>query len=327
MKGEKATMDQKKSNNSSQGKSKQQLMEEKKPLSQLRIIKNLMIVCFGFLFLYLPFQSLANLQSTLNVENNIGVVSQTIIYTTIILSALLLPKLIIKKFGCKFALVLCILTFVPYFAANFYPHMGTFIPTAILLGTGAGPLWSAKCTYINKISVLYANHGTDSTDVITSRFFGIFFMIFQNTQIWGNMISFYVLRPYSSNTISDNPYSANNVTKDTILKSWSKYGNLSCGADFCGGMNENLLPPSESKRYMLISVYLCSVLMSALIVFLFLDPLKQHNDTSEKDDGIFSRATATLKHLRNTNQLLLVPLTIFNGIEQGFILGDFSKVI
>lgn len=297
---------------------------ESSSFSQLRILKNLFIVCFGFFFLYLPFQSLANLQSSMNVENNIGVVSQTVIYATVILSALFLPKLVIRKFGCKNALVICILTYVPYFAANFYPHVATFVPTAILLGIGCGPLWSAKCTYINEISVLYSADGKDTADVITSRFFGIFFMVFQNTQIWGNLISFYVLRPREAEGFRDNLLSYNS-TFHPLANSGYDFKNLSCGAEFCGGMNENLLPPSEEKRYMLIGVYMCSVLLSALIVFLFLDPLGQCSKRLGKKEGVCSRAVATLKHLRNTNQLLLVPLTIFNGIEQAFILGDYSK--
>lgn len=306
-------------------KSKEQLMSESSMPSSLRIIKNLLVVCFGFFLLYLPFQSLANLQSSMNVEKNIGVISQTIIYATIILSALFLPKLLIKKFGCKNALIICILTFVPYFAANFYPSVETFVPTAILCGLGAGPLWPAKCTYVNEISALYSTHGKDTADVITPRFFGIFFMVFQNTQIWGNLISFYVLRPRASE-VSSGVSLLPNSSFHPLVESYYEIKNVSCGAAFCGGMNENLLPPSEEKRYMLIGVYMCSALLSALIVYLFLDTLPQNKGKLEKDEGAFSRVAATLRHLKNKNQMLLVPLTIFNGIEQGFILTDYSKV-
>lgn len=304
---------------------KQHPAQDHSSTSQLRVIKNLLVVCFGMFFLYLPYQSLAILQSTMNVENNVGVVSQTLMYATVILSTLFLPKLVIQKFGCKNALVICILTYVPYFAANFYPHIATFIPTAILQGIGCGPLWAAKCTYINEISVSYAAFSKEKPDIITPRFFGIFFMIFQNTQIWGNLISFFVLKPPASEVVREDVYSFN-ASFHPLVKSFGGIKNLTCGAEFCGGMNENLLPPSEEKRYMLISVYNCCVLLSALVVFMFLDPLNGSHDEKLSKDSFCDRAVATFKHLKNRNQLLLVPLTIFNGIEQAFIIGDYSKV-
>lgn len=35
----------------------------------------------------------------------------------------------------------------------------------------------------------------------------------------------------------------------------------------------------------------------------------------------------TLKHIRNKNQLLVIPITLFSGFEQAFISADFTKVI
>jgi len=35
---------------------------------------------------------------------------------------------------------------------------------------------------------------------------------------------------------------------------------------------------------------------------------------------------STVKHLRNANQLLLIPLTIYSGLEQSFLGAQFTKV-
>ena len=35
---------------------------------------------------------------------------------------------------------------------------------------------------------------------------------------------------------------------------------------------------------------------------------------------------STIKHLRNGNQLLLIPLTIWSGLEQSFLGAQFTKV-
>lgn len=36
---------------------------------------------------------------------------------------------------------------------------------------------------------------------------------------------------------------------------------------------------------------------------------------------------STVKHLRNVNQLLLIPLTIWSGLEQSFLGAQFTKVM
>lgn len=290
-------------------------------MSQMRILKNLSVVCLGFLFQFSAYQALANLQSTLNIEGNLGVVSQSVIYATLILSSIFLPKLVIKKLGCKMTLCLSILTYAPYVAANFYPHMGTFVPTAIILGLGAAPLWSAKCTYINEISSMYASQGSDSVDVVTSKFFGIFFMVFQNTQIWGNLVSFFVLKPTGSGSGSN----LKNATELFIHNVSNISLESTCGVTFQHEINNNLQPPPEDKRYMLIGIYLGCVVLAAIIVAVFLDPLKR--EEKQDDGGVCSRVVATLKHLKKWDQILLIPLTIFSGIEQAFILGDYTKVI
>lgn len=281
-----------------------------KCMSNRRILKNLLVVCLGFLLLFTSYQALANLQSTMNIEDDIGLVSQSVIYAVLIVSALFLPKLIIRRLGCKLTLTLSALTYAPYMASNFYPHMSTFVPSSILIGLGAAPLWSAKCTYLNQLSALYAAQDTSvSSDVVTSRFFGVFFTFFQNTQVWGNLVSFLVLRP-----------SLEDVTFDS---SWND-SNVTCGAGFCSGLNSNLRPPTEQKRYVLVGIYLCFALASAAVMGLFLDPLPPKKDTDQ--ESVFAKVTATLKHLKKLDQLLLVPITVFSGVEQAFILGDFTKV-
>ncbi|GIY05250.1 protein unc-93 homolog A [Caerostris extrusa] len=294
-------------------------------MSRIRILKNLIILCLGFFLLFTSYQSLANLQSTLNIEGDIGIVSQSVIYVSLIISSLLLPKLIIRKLGCKWTLVLSTLTYTPYIAANFYPSMSTLVPTAVLIGLGAAPLWSAKCTYLNEISVLYAGQTSETADVVTARFFGIFFMIFQNTQIWGNLVSFLVLKP--GLPVGEDGGEFSNVTSLAIFafndSSETSVADVVCGIDFCSGINENLLPPSIEKRYMLTGIFVVLSILAAVATALFLDPIHQKKEDDE--EGLVSRIAATIKHLKKPNQILLVPITIFSGIEQAFILGDFSK--
>lgn len=50
--------------------------------------------------------------------------------------------------------------------------------------------WSAKCTYLTQVGNRYAALiGDKSAESCISRFFGFFFMAFQSSQVWGNLIS------------------------------------------------------------------------------------------------------------------------------------------
>ena len=40
--------------------------------------------------------------------------------------------------------------------ANVYAIWGTIIPGVAILGLGAAPLWSAKCTYLTQTAMWYA---------------------------------------------------------------------------------------------------------------------------------------------------------------------------
>ncbi|XP_013773994.1 protein unc-93 homolog A-like [Limulus polyphemus] len=281
------------------------------PVSKGRLIKNLIVICFGFLFLFTTFQALANLQSTLNSEEGVGVASQSVIYGALILSSMFLPSFLIKKFGCKRTIVLAILCYVPFITANFYPHWGTLIPGGFILGLGAAPLWSAKCTYLNEIGIKYAEIVHTAEDTIIVRFFGIFFMFFQSSQVWGNLISYYVLRPENETSFQVNS---------------QDFNSLLCGSNFCNQIESELFKqPEDWKVYMLIGIYLASALCGAILTGLFLDPLERESVYFEKKLTGVRLLLATLKHLKNPRQLLLIPLTVYSGLEQAFFLSDYTK--
>lgn len=287
--------------------------------SKLRIAKNLMTVCFNFFFLYLPFYSLADVQGTINADYNVGVISQSILFATSIFSSLFLSRPIIENFGCKTALVICSIAYVPYFAANAYPHTFTFFPASVLLGIGSGPLWATSSVVINEVSVSYAALCKDEAGEVASKFMSIFFIILKSSLIWGNLLSFYILKPAGSQV--DSEYKFFNSSVNDLRKPFR-----ACGATFCGGMNENMLPPALENRYIITGSYVLCALMSALIVLLFLDQLDESSDKRETKTKFYSRAVTILRHLKNRDQLLLVPITIFNGMEQAFVLGEYSKV-
>ena len=59
-------------------------VEVKETMTQRQIIKNLLVVSVGFLFLFTAFQSMGNLQSSLNREANVGTGSLAIVYGALV---------------------------------------------------------------------------------------------------------------------------------------------------------------------------------------------------------------------------------------------------
>lgn len=84
---------------------------------------------------------------------------------------------------------LSILAYMPFIASQFYPKFYTMIPAGLSVGLGGGPLWCAKCTYLTVVAEAYSTVSDLPTDVLVTRFFGLFFMFYQMAQVWGNLIS------------------------------------------------------------------------------------------------------------------------------------------
>lgn len=148
-------------------------------MSKWRILKNIFVVSFGFLCLFTSFQSLSNLQSSLNKDEGLGVGGLAIIYGALVISCMFVPPVVIARLGCKWTVALSMLCYILYMVANFYAVWGTIVPSAIILGFGAAPLWSAKCTYLTETGVWYSRLTGATEDDVINRFFGFFFMLFQ----------------------------------------------------------------------------------------------------------------------------------------------------
>lgn len=99
-----------------------------------KITKNVYVISLGFLFLFTAFQSLQNLQSSLNKVEGLGLASLSVIYATLILSCIFVPPFVIGRLGCKWTLVLSMTGYVLYTVSNYYARWGTLIPASIIIG-------------------------------------------------------------------------------------------------------------------------------------------------------------------------------------------------
>ena len=111
-----------------------QISPEELKKEKRKITKNVYIISFGFLFLFTAFQSLQNLQSSLNKVEGLGLASLSVIYGALILSCIFVPPFVIGRLGCKWTLVLSMTGYVLYTVSNYYARWGTLIPASIIIG-------------------------------------------------------------------------------------------------------------------------------------------------------------------------------------------------
>ena len=96
--------------------------------------KNLIIVSLGFLFTFMAFQAIQNLQSSLYSDPKLGLASLAVVYAALVLSCMFVPPMMIGKLGAKYTIMLSMSGYVIYTLSMFYPRWGTLIPASFILG-------------------------------------------------------------------------------------------------------------------------------------------------------------------------------------------------
>lgn len=79
----------------------------------------------------------------------------------------------------------------------------------------------------------------------------------------------------------------------------------------------------------MVAIYLVIAVMAIVITALFVDQLPDDKATMGKrptTKEVGDNFLATIKHMRHTSQLLLIPITMFSGFEQSFYGAEFTKV-
>ncbi|XP_065367954.1 UNC93-like protein [Calliphora vicina] len=290
------------------------------------ITKNVIIIGLAFMIHFTAFHGTSNLQSSVNSDKALGTTTLAVIYGSLILSNIFLPMTVIRWFGVKITMALAFFAYMPYIVAQFYPRFKTLIPAGLMVGFGGGPLWCAKCTYLSTVAeALTQVRGQKSqTNVNTVKFFGLFFIFYQMAQVWGNLISSSILSLASN---EEGIEMSSNSTNAVDL-----VGEL-CGARFCPNVkaevNPNLIPPDPSKIQLLNSIFLVCMAVAVILIVFGVDSIKRYgvrkSETGGEGMSGLKLLTATVNMLKKKRQLLMLPITMFIGLEEAFLAVDFTK--
>ncbi|KAG6444532.1 hypothetical protein O3G_MSEX003459 [Manduca sexta] len=296
-------------------KEKEACNEELKPTESWRVLKNVIVISIAFMLQFTAYSGAANLQSSINAEAGLGTASLAAVYAGLVFSNIFLPVAVIKWLGTKWTMSLSFLTYMPYIAAQFYPRFYTMIPAGLIVGFGGGPLWCAKCTYLSVVSEAYSKISNISAEALLVRFLGLFFMIFQMNQVWGNLISSLLL------SSGDNSAAVTSVNASMIP--------ILCGANFLPSSDaEEALPPQPPEKIQMLSgIYLACMAAASILIAVGVDSMKRYNSSRTGSGGGlsgFALLAVTLKLLVEPYQLLLVTINIFIGLQQAFFGADFT---
>lgn len=307
--------------------------------------KNLVVLGLAFMFVFTAFVSLQSLQSTLNAQSGVGVASLCSIYTMTVVSCIIAPT-VIRHITTKWSIVVAFSLFLLYVIANVYPRGFTLIPAAILLGLITGPLWSAQSTYLTTLALRHAQENHQLYDTTLICFNGIFGGLFQTSHIWGHILTAVILSTGANNITSETNMttmmpmtSVPSASLDHVvgtLKSWEQGNETAnvCGACDCGvhdfldwDVRHQLMDVDYSSRNILLGIHIACTFIGVILTAGLLDSNEVNVDfkrsLSMSSQQLF---VATLGMLHDYRLLLLLPLIIFTGLEQGFVFGDFTKV-
>lgn len=275
--------------------------------------KNFLVLCFCYFLLYSGFWSLTNLQSTMNADSGIGVSSQAVIYAFAMASSLLLPQLSITKYGCKKVLIVGTIACCGYIASNVYLRFETMMLASALFGLTTGPFISSQSFYVNEMAARFHSVAGGKVENTMACFFGCYAFSLCISQVAGNLISYLVL---GMGKVTSN---SQNIS-----------ANFSCGIHFdldslTNVTNSQIAPPTNDIRLILIGIFTLMGLFAVFVMVFFLDPLK--NDTKESGCQVMGQQlVAALRHLKKSDQLLLIPMSVVLGLESSFYSNEFTAV-
>ena len=299
-----------------------------------KYFRNLLILSFSFMCTFTSYISLRNLQSSLNHSGGLGLYSLCLLYLTFCFSCIFSTTLVLKVRPKK-TLIICFIGFLVYALCNFHASYYTLFPAAVIAGFCLANSFTAQATYLANIGVSYAKASGEAVEHTLSRFNGIFYMIFQSSQVIGGVLSSVVLMAQPLSSTDDLLEGNSTIIEEEITlfsgnltQNWPKdISNFShCGAGYCPNkvMQDFNVDISRSNVYILNSIFTAFSVGGIVILVFLLDPLE--GVMQKKESFLREQLGAVFRFYADWKVLLLVPLMLYSLIEVSFMFGEFTKV-
>ncbi|XP_063437955.1 protein unc-93 homolog A-like isoform X2 [Mytilus trossulus] len=284
-----------------------------------QLLFNFSALCLIWLFSFTAYSGLINLEASLHADT--GLYSLFAITFGGVIACTFAPS-VIARLGPKGSLILACLFQTVYVIANYYPKAYILISGGAISGLASGLMWTVQGCYITSIAVDYLRFDLSHTSLgsVLSKLSGLFYMAFQSTQIFGNLISSVVFQ-FGETTL--------------------KFSNNSfCGANFCPSDMNIHVPMNHSQNTtietthmdasnhdsvnVLISIYLACTVVALLICIFGLRPIE--SSMSEKYETFKERFASSWGLLfKDLKVLLVVPLYFYIGMQLIVMFVQFTR--
>ncbi|XP_062421783.1 UNC93-like protein MFSD11 [Pungitius pungitius] len=159
---------------------------------------NIVILGFGFMFMFTAFQTCGNIEQTVLKSFNStdfhgsGYTSMAIIYGVFSASNMIAPS-VVTVIGPQLSMFFSGLLYSGYIAMFIYPYTWSFYTASVLVGVGAAVLWTAQG------NVLAIN----SSESTIGRNSGIFWALLQFSLFFGNLYIYFAWHGHDHITDKD----------------------------------------------------------------------------------------------------------------------------
>uniref|UniRef100_A0A667X4C4 Major facilitator superfamily domain containing 11 n=1 Tax=Myripristis murdjan TaxID=586833 RepID=A0A667X4C4_9TELE len=202
-----------------------------------KALLNIVILGFGFMFMFTAFQTCGNIEQTVIKNFNSsefhgsGYTSMSIIYGVFSASNLIAPS-VVAVIGPQLSMFFSGLLYSGYIAMFIYPYTWSFYTASVLVGIGAAVLWTAQG------NVLAIN----STDSTIGRNSGIFWALLQFSLFFGNLYIYFAWHGHVHITDED---------RQTVFISLTVISLVGCFLFFLIRKPEPEAAPSETSEPLL----------------------------------------------------------------------------
>jgi hypothetical protein len=291
------------------------------------------------------------LSSFLLPDNNAGSLLLTVLFSVATLSTLG-SVFFVNKIGTNWSLIMSYGGTCLFVGAHLFPRAYTLIPAYLFMGAWFGPLVGAKLsclmTLASKLTFVMTDEEEDEaegapgfrrSEIIVHRLFRCLQIAQDFGLIIGNIVTSCLIW-YTAIVLIDE-----NDTGLNIMFSVENNGDRICGSASCPRFEDNIafgvrdtgtssnvtnafktagIPCKTST--MLVSVFLGFCVMGVAVTAAFIDHLRLFNSEPKTRTVCSSFFRLTHDAFRDPRLQLAAPLSIFIGLEQGFIFADFTKV-
>ena len=272
--------------------------------------RNVYGLSLSLFFLFSAFQSVQNLQSSVNARGGLGVLSLALLYGAFVFSGVVTTS-IVKVLGTKYTVMAAMLCHLTYVLCNFRGTWYSLVPASLLIGFASAPLWAASSAHITQVAVKLAPVVRERQDFLISQFTGVMFLFTQVSHLPGNLASSLILL-----------HATDRTNDSESVRNTAECRNSTISADV-GHIK-------DAYWYVLVSVFVLFDVIAMVILFLLVDRLPSAEPFCSSRNK-FKRfflvpSLSTLKASLKWRLFFLGFMFVLSGLGQSFAFSVFAKV-